>query len=268
MTEPDVTTVDAGSILATRSDDILTLELSHPGKRNALTTGMYGQLAAHLSDAIGDGALRAVVLRGAAEGGFAAGTDIATFVDFEGGAAGIAYERRVGAVLEALQNVPIPTIAVVRGAAVGAGLALVASCDIVLAERGAVFGAPIVRTLGNCLPSPVVGRIASRMGTGRALSMLLTASLIPAEDLHASGFVSQVVEPEELDEALDSVLRGILRSAPLSLRALKETVRRIETANPAPDNDDLLELCYGGEDFAEGVRAFLGKRHPNWKGLL
>lgn len=267
MTDHEALTVDGGSILGSRSDDILTLELSHPGKRNSLTTAMYAHLAAHLADAADDGALRAVVLRGSGDDGFAAGTDITTFVDFEGAAAGIAYERRVGAVLEALQNVPVPTIAVVRGAAVGAGLALVASCDIILAERGAVFGAPIARTLGNCLPSPVISRIASRMGTSRALSMLLTASLIPAEDLHASGFVTQLVEPDDMDDALDTVLLGIRRSAPLSLRALKESVRRIETANSVPDNDDLLELCYGSADFAEGVRAFLGKRHPQWKGL-
>jgi enoyl-CoA hydratase len=255
------------AVFSTRVEDVLTLTLSHPGKRNALTTAMYDQLAAAIDDAAADNALRAVVLRGDGDGGFAAGTDIASFIDFDGAADGIAYERRVGGVLQALQDLPMPTIAVVRGAAVGAGLAIVASCDVVLAERGAVFGAPIARTLGNCLPAAVVARIASRMGTARALGMLLTASLIAADDLVASGFVAQVAEPGELDDQAGEVLRGIRRSAPLTLRAVKETVRRIEATTPVEDNEDLLALCYGSEDFAEGVRAFLGKRHPQWKGI-
>jgi enoyl-CoA hydratase/carnithine racemase len=265
MSAAQTQAVSAGTVIASRDEDVLTLTLSHPGKRNALTTAMYEQLAAYVAEAATDATLRAVVLRGDPDGGFAAGTDIATFIGFDGSTDGLAYERRVGAVLTALQELPVPTIAVVRGAAVGAGLAIVASCDLILAERGAVFGAPIARTLGNCLPAAVVQRISSRMGTARALAMLLTASLVPAEDLIASGFVTRLTEPAELDDTVDSVLRGIRRSAPLTLRALKETVRRIEAAAPA-DNDDLLELCYGSADFAEGVNAFLGKRHPHWKG--
>ena len=129
-----------------------------------------------------------------------------------------------------------------------------------------MFGAPIARTLGNCLPSPVIARIAARMGPARALGMLLTASLVPAEDLVATGFVTRLAEPGQLEELTETTLRGIRRSAPLTLRAVKETVRRIEAATPIPDNEDLLALCYGSDDFAEGVSAFLGKRHPHWKG--
>jgi enoyl-CoA hydratase/carnithine racemase len=228
---------------------------------------MYAQLADAIARAAGDDSVRAVVIRGDDDGGgFAAGTDIASFADFSGAADGLAYERRVGEILSALQDLTVPTIAEVRGAAVGAGLAIAASCDIVLAERGAVFGAPIARTLGNCLPAPVIARIAARMGPARALGMLLTASLVPAEDLVATGFVTRLAEPGQLEELTETTLRGIRRSAPLTLRAVKETVRRIEAATPIPDNEDLLALCYGSDDFAEGVSAFLGKRHPHWKG--
>jgi enoyl-CoA hydratase len=245
---------------------VLTLTLTNPRKRNALTSRMYAALAGFIGDASTDGGLRAVVVQGGGEDGFAAGTDISTFVDFDGAVDGIAYEQRVGVILDAIQAVPVPTIAVVRGAAVGAGLAIAASCDLIIAERGAVFGAPIARTLGNCLPAAVVNRVASRMGTARALGMLLTASLVPADDLTASGFVNRVVEPSELDDEVAAVLRGIRRSAPLTVRALKETVRRIDGAREIPSNDDLLQLCYGSADFAEGVDAFLNKRHPQWKG--
>lgn len=264
MTNPAVTSV--AEVRVTRDDDVMTLTLSHPGKRNALTSEMYDALATQFAAADEDAALRAVVIRGDTDGGFAAGTDIATFTDFDGGADGVAYERRVGAVLRALQALPIPTIAAVHGAAVGAGLAIAASCDIVVAERGAVFGAPIARTLGNCLPAAVIHRVASRVGTARALDMLLTAALVPAEQLTATGFVARLADPGELETSVEAVVRGIRRSAPLTLQAVKESVRRLDAAAPLADNDDLLALCYGSEDFSEGVSAFFAKRHPQWKG--
>ena len=260
-------TAPTARVRAERADGVLTLVLEHPGKRNALTWAMYEQLDTHLAEAARDPGLLAAVLVGGGDDGFAAGTDIASLGDLRTGEDGVVYERRVGRVLDALRALPVPTIAAVRGPAVGAGLALAATCDLVLAERGAVFGAPIARTVGNCLPSTVVARVAARMGAARATGMLLTAALIPAEDLVASGFVHVLAEPGGLDAALQKVLTGLRRSAPLTVRALTETVRRVEDATPPPSNDDLLRLCYGSDDFAEGRRAFLAKDRPNWKGL-
>ena len=101
------------------AEAVLTLTLSHPGKRNSLTTRMYAQLADAIARAAGDDSVRAVVIRGDDDGGgFAAGTDIASFADFSGAADGLAYERRVGEILSALQDLTVPTIAEVRGAAV------------------------------------------------------------------------------------------------------------------------------------------------------
>lgn len=253
-------------VTATREDDVLTLTLDNPGRRNALTWLMYEQLEEAAEAARADDGLRAVVVRGTASDGFAAGTDISQFAEFTGAADGLDYERRVEHVLRAVQAIPLPTIALVQGAAVGAGLAVAASCDLIVAERDAVFGAPVARTLGNCLPAHVVARVAARMGTARALGMLLTAELLTAEVLAPSGFVHRLADPGGLDTAAETVLRGIRRSAPITLRAVKETVRRIEAAAPVPGNDDLLELCYGSRDFAEGVAAFTQKRHPRWEG--
>jgi enoyl-CoA hydratase/carnithine racemase len=260
--------------MSDRADASVTLDLagpvarvriSNPGKRNAFTWGMYDQLeqiALRLRDEPG---VRVVVLRGDREDGFAAGTDIGQFGDFADGAAGVRYERRVARVLGALTRVPAPTIAAVERTAVGAGLAVAACCDLVVAERDARFGAPIARTLGNCLPIAVVHRLRSGMGAAAARSMLLSAQLVTADRLTGSGFVHALADSGGLDAVLEPLIERIRRLAPLTLRVLKEMNRRLEDIE-LPDDTALLELCYGSADFREGVRAFGERRRPEWKG--
>jgi enoyl-CoA hydratase/carnithine racemase len=211
-----------------------------------------------------DPAVRILVIRGAGGEAFAAGTDIAQFTEFRSGQDGVDYERRVGRVLERLLAVPVPVLSVVQGPAVGAGLAVAACSDIVVATPDAVFGVPIARTLGNCLPPAVVARLQQRLGASRTMAMLLTASLLSAEDAAVSGFVSAVIPEADLETEVAALTRRVTRGAPLTLAALKELDRRL--ASDVVEADDLLERCYGSEDFREGVDAFLGHRRPSWKG--
>ncbi|CAN7335264.1 enoyl-CoA hydratase [Arthrobacter sp. LjRoot14] len=248
------------------SDRVAWVELSNPGRLNAFTWSMYDELALLPEYVNLHSEVRAVVFRGAGGAAFAAGTDINQFVDFRDGCQGIAYEHRVGGILDALSGIKVPTIAVVDGPAVGAGLAVAAVCDIVLATPGAVFGAPIARTLGNCLPAPVIAKLQGRLGVNRTMKMLLTATMLTAEEAYAAGFVSQVLAPGDITDGLSKMLKRITTSAPLTLASVKEISRRLEKSGAIPDSDDLLGLCYGSEDFREGVTAFLEHRHPVWKG--
>lgn len=245
---------------------VARVAFSNPGKRNAFTWRMYDQLMRIAEELHDSGRASAVVFQGNPKDGFAAGTDIRQFVDFDSGADGLEYERRVAGVWEAIAAIPVPTIAAVEGAAVGAGLAVAAMCDIVVAERGARFGAPIARTLGNCLPLAVVARMRSVLGARRTTSMLLTSALVPAEDLVGCGFVAALAELGELQVAVAAILKRVQTSAPLTLRALKDMNRRLDQSGALPDDSDLLELCYGSSDFHEGIRAFLEHRHPDWSG--
>jgi enoyl-CoA hydratase len=259
-------TRDEGSVTITTADNAAVVELRNPGRLNAFTWSMYDQLAALPEYLNTHGNIRAVVIRGEGGTAFAAGTDINQFVAFETGEQGVAYEHRVGAVFEALSTIKVPTIALVQGPAVGAGLAVAAACDIVLATSESVFGAPIARTLGNCLPAPVIARLQSRLGINRTMTMLLTATMLSAQDAQYAGFVHQVYPVDAIDGELRKLLKRITTSAPLTLASIKEISLRLEQAVPAVPSDDLLQLCYGSEDFQEGVRAFLEHRHPVWKG--
>lgn len=256
----------APSVLLRTEGTVAWVSFSNPGKRNAFTWGMYEQLLRISNGLRSSEELTAVVFRGNRDDGFAAGTDIRQFVDFHTGVDGVEYERRVGRVLEAVAKIPMPTIAAVERSAIGAGLAIAAMCDIVVAERGARFGAPVARTLGNCIPAGVVARLRSRLGPSKTISMLLTSTLVAAEDLTSNGFVAALAEPGGIESTIDNILKRLMTSAPLTLRALKEINRRLDMAIEVPDDSDLLELCYGSSDFHEGVDAFLEKRHANWSG--
>lgn len=254
----------AGQVSCTIDGQIATIELSNPAKRNAFTWQMYDQLESAARLVAGDESLRVVVIRGRGDS-FAAGTDIAQFATFSSAEAGVAYEHRIAAVFEALLQIPVPVVAIVEGPAVGAGLAVVACSDVVVAAEDAVFGAPIARTLGNCLPPAVVARLQSRLGVGRTMAMLLTASLISAAEAATAGLVYRVYDVAELEEGAAQTVARIQRGAPLTLASLKEIDRRL-TALGQVAGDDLLARCYGSEDFAEGVRAFVEHRRPVWKG--
>ncbi|MHA6631922.1 enoyl-CoA hydratase [Pseudonocardia sichuanensis] len=256
----------SGEVRSRRDGPVLHVELANPARRNALTWEMYDELQKLCVAARADPDLRVVVLRGAGEA-FAAGTDIAQFTEFSSAADGLDYERRVGAVLADLLAVPVPVLGVVDGPAVGGGLAIAACCDVLVATDRAVFGAPIARTLGNCLAPAVVARLQQRLGAGRTTAMLLTSRTIDAAEAATAGFVHAVVPPGELDEAAAELTRRIATGAPRTLAGLKEIDRRLAAAGPGDvDADDVLADCYGSADFQEGVAAFVARRRPEWTG--
>ena len=237
-----------------------------PEARNALTWNMYEQLHAICTGRLAEpGDLRAVVLRGAGGKAFIAGTDIAQFEAFSGAEDGIAYEAKMDAILAAVAAVPIPMVAIIEGWAVGGGLNIAACCDIRIATRGSRFGAPVARTLGNCLSASNYARLLAGFGEGRARRMLLLGEMLEAEEALAAGFLARLVETEKLNDTVDAVVARLLANAPLTLRAGKAALSRL-LAPPVPEMNDLIALCYGSEDFREGVRAFLAKQPPAWRG--
>jgi len=244
----------------------LWIIVDRPAARNAMTFAMYDGIAAICRDANADRMVKAVVISGAGDA-FVAGTDIAQFVDFKEASQALEYERRMDAWLGAIEDVRVPTIAALRGPVVGGGLAIAAACDLRVAAPSARFGVPVARTLGNCFSAANLVRLAALVGLGRVKELVFTARLIDAAEARAIGLVTEVVESEDALEARVGELAEQLSSyAPLTLHATKEMVRRIRARMMPDEAADLVALCYTSADFREGVRAFIERRKPVWKG--
>ena len=244
---------------------IASVIFDRPAARNAMTWAMYESLRRICEQLREDPAIRVLRLRGAGGQAFVAGTDIAQFLAFRSGEDGIAYEQRIDAIVGLLESMPMPTVAVLEGWAIGGGLALATVCDFRIATAGTRLGVPIARTLGNCLSMANVARLVAALGRPRVERMLLLADLLEAEEARAAGFLLDVVTPAAIDDASDQVCAKLASLAPVTQRVGKEALNRLLHAN-LPDVQDLIRACYGSEDFREGVEAFTQKRPPRWNG--
>jgi enoyl-CoA hydratase/carnithine racemase len=251
-------------LLFEQEGQIATITFNRPQARNAMTWGMYEGLVAACEQINASEDIRVAVLRGAGDKAFVAGTDIKQFLEFQTAEDGLVYERRIEAVLDKLEQVRVPTIAVIDGYAVGGGLGIAASCDLRICTPAAKFGLPVARTLGNCLSMRTYARLVDLVGSARALHLIYTASFIPADEALAVGLATEVVTAD-LDARVRELCEELRGRAPLTMWASKQAVRRLRDSR-LPNGEDLVAACYGSDDFHEGVRAFVEKRPPQWRG--
>jgi enoyl-CoA hydratase len=254
-----------GEVRLTREGQVATVVFDRPDARNAMTWRMYEQLSEACARIRGDRRLRVAVLRGAGGKAFVAGTDITQFQEFGSVEDGLAYEEKMEHYLGALEALPVPTLCVIEGWAIGGGLAIAACCDLRIATPGARFGVPIARTLGNCLSVANCARLVAAFGHARAKRMLLLAENLTAAESLAAGFLTEIVEQAALDKRIAELCDRLLDNAPVTMRVSKEAIRRLLHAG-LPDGDDLVRESYGSKDFRIGIEAFVAKRAPKWTG--
>jgi len=237
-----------------------------PQARNAMTWAMYEQLGRICSQLMSEPGIRVVIFRGAGGESFVAGTDIEQFQAFGSGDDGVAYERRIDACIEQIERLPMPTLALIEGWAVGGGLAIATACDFRIATAGARFGVPIAKTLGNCLSIHNLARLTAAFGSERVKRMLLLAELLGAEEALACGFLLQLCESAEITAVAGKLAARLAALAPVTQSVTKEALRRL-ASHALPEGEDLIRRCYASRDFHEGVAAFCAKRTPVWRGL-
>ena len=235
---------------------------NNPAARNALTWPMYEELK-QICDSLAKNAdIRVVIFRGAGDKAFVSGSDIQQFVDLKENEA---YEVAVDHIFASLQQLPMPTIAMIEGLAVGSGLLMATACDFRISTPEARFGIPVAKTLGNCLSPSNLSWLATHLGVPTVKKMLLTAELIKAPELLESGFLYQTIDASEIDGATTALAQKLASLAPITQKASKLALARLLQSN-LPDCTDLMRETYNSKDFREGVNAFLEGRPPQWIG--
>jgi enoyl-CoA hydratase len=248
-------------------DGIAIVTFNRPDARNALTFGMYERLGHICRDVALGGPVKVIVITGAGEKAFAAGTDIAQFRSFTNGEQGVQYEAKMAYEFAAIDGCAVPVIAAISGACTGGGAAIAACCDIRIATADLKYGFPIARTLGNCLSAASLAKLVSVVGAPRVTDMLLSARLIEAPEALAAGLVTAVL-PDHASMIAHAMMlaQRITTHAPITMSVTKELLRRIRMDGAVVDDSDEIARAYGSADFREGLDAFLTKRTPQWTG--
>jgi enoyl-CoA hydratase/carnithine racemase len=245
-----------------RQQNYAVLTLNRPEKRNALNQPLIEALNAALAQFENDKEVRALLIRG--EGAsFCAGIDLKEVDEAAGGHNPTTLESVFGR----LERFPVPTIAAVQGAALAGGLELALHCDLRIAGEGARLGMTLGR-VGLMVPYDFTRKLIEVCGSANTAWILYTADIVDGRRGLQMGVVHEIVEDAKLDAASAALAERIAGNAPLSLRAMKATVRRCMSDTFDAWHDDLLRMARDvrqSQDAKEGVRAFLEKRKPNWR---
>jgi enoyl-CoA hydratase len=256
------------SLLRERRGPVVLLTLNRPERMNAVTEGMYDALSDAVAEAEEDGGVRALVLTGAGRA-FSVGADLKAHGETDP----TPEERRryVRAGQRAnrtLQRSGLPVVAAVNGHAVGAGLELALSADLILLAREARLRFPEA-TLGTFVGGGVSYTLPRRVGMARARELLLLARFFTPGEAVAMGMANQVLPAHHvLDRAME-LARELATAAPLSIRLLKGLLDQGFQGEPDPlleAEEEALLRCMGTEDWAEGIRAYHEKREPRFTG--
>lgn len=253
----------AGDVLKVeRHPNHVTLILNRPEKRNALNAAMFEALNAELAAIEQSPDVRAVVLRGEGRA-FCSGIDLREIGQIVGGS-GVTPEH----VFTRLQRLPVPTIAAVQGDTLTGGLVLALTCDLRIAAQGARLGMTPAR-IGYLPTFPIFRRFVETVGPANTAEIMYLADPLDSARAREIGLVHKVVPDDQLAAAAGAWADKIAGNAPLSVRAMKVSIQRVMSRAFDVDHkeiDDLGNRVRNSADAKEGVRAFLEKRKPVWKG--
>lgn len=254
-------------LLSKPEPGIALLSFNRPEKLNALNSALLAQFEQHLVALERDEAVRVLILTGQGDKAFVAGADIAEYAAGER-AAFEAFQRNGRRLNDYLESYPKPVIAAVGGFALGGGFEIALCCDVIIAATSARFGLP-EGLLGLSPGGGGTQRLTRALGRYLAADVLLSGNRISGARAYELGLAAAVVEPGELLDAALTKARYMLRLGPLAQREIKALLRVSMDAALATGlalEQEVLFRLYASHDGLEGIRAFVEKREPRFKG--
>ena len=252
------------------TDHCVHLIINNPTKRNAINLSMWKDLHKYLQTFSENTELRVLVISGSGNKAFSAGADISEFGELRSTTSGRQnYEIAVQNALISLKNLPLVSIAMIDGVAIGGGAEIAMECDILIASKRSYFGITPAK-LGIGYNERDVERLVKHLGPKNALEILATGRLYSADEALSLGWVRSVVESSELEEEVFNVAKEIAANAPLTVKAAKLMIK--EVLKPKDERDKkyceaLVENCFQSADCREGQDAFRQKRKPIFRGI-
>lgn len=255
------------SVLVERADDIATVILNAPEKLNALSRGTWERLADVMAGLSAEDDLRCIVVRGAGDRAFAAGADISEFETERSDPESCkAYSRMVARTMNTVAECRHPTIALIKGACVGGGLEIACCCDLRICGDSSRFGIPVNR-LGLVMAHAELTMLLALVGRAQTLEILLEGRVFGAAEAKEKGLVNRVVPDADVEDEVYATARRIAAGAPLVARWHKRFARRLLDPRPLTEKEvDEGVACFETEDYRIGIRAFLDKKTPLFKG--
>jgi len=251
------------NILYESTDGLARISINRP-PLNILNVETLLELTMALERARNDASVAVVVITGVGDRTFCAGVDIKDHLPEKVGSTLSVFNK----VFYTLESLDRPTIAVVNGLALGGGCELAIACDMIIASETAQFGQPEIKV--GAIPPVAVALLPKLVGRRKALELVLTGDVITATEAKHIGLVNRVVPTERLEEATRELVAKLKVNSPIVLRLTRMALRQsqdLDFKNGLEKVTDIyLNLLIRTEDAVEGLKAFLEKRKPQWKG--
>lgn len=250
-----------------KNESIAFLSLNRPDVFNAFDNIMIEKLIEYLEHIASQTDIKVLVLQASGKA-FSAGADLKWMKSMKGAsfADNINDSKRLALLMSKLDDIAIPTIAKVQGAAFGGAVGLTACCDIAIASEKASFCLSEVKL--GIAPAVISPFVVNAIGARQARRYMLTAERFNAQTAEKLGLVHEVVEPEQLDETVDNIIESIINNGPVAVKATKALVKRVAHGpidqSMVDYTTELIANLRVSEEGQEGLNAFFDKRKPNW----